>query len=97
MKVDAFTDITFPITGNKLLNEFIGYPFVPLVDHPGVIVIVKEKNVNDIVLDMIMSILGIWPLFVINVVMMSLAGLIMWMLVSFILKSYASSIKTDFF
>ena len=80
-QIDSFTDISFPITGNKMLDELIGYPFVPLIDHPGVIVIVKEKNVNDIVMDMIVAILGIWPLLLINLVMLCLAGLVMWMLV----------------
>ena len=86
-QVDGYTDISFPITANKMLDEFLGYPFVPLIDHPGVIVIVKEKNINDIVIDMIMSILGLWPLFMINLVLMFLAGLVMWMLVCDILIS----------
>jgi len=58
----------------------VGYPFVPLVGHPGVVAIVRDKNINEIVIEMIMMILGIYPLIGLNFLMMVVAGYIVWLL-----------------
>ena len=91
-EVDEYTDLSFPIIGNSHSDEMVGYPFVPLVGHPGVVAIVRDKNINEIVLEMIMMILGIYPLIGLNFLMMLAAGYIVWLLVSFLkLSSFAGS------
>uniref|UniRef100_A0A7M5X8J7 Uncharacterized protein n=2 Tax=Clytia hemisphaerica TaxID=252671 RepID=A0A7M5X8J7_9CNID len=79
-EVDEFTDLSFPIIGNTHSDEMVGYPFVPLVGHPGVVAIVRDKNINEIVVEMIMMILGIYPLIGLNFLMMLAAGFIVWLL-----------------
>ncbi|XP_066928820.1 uncharacterized protein [Clytia hemisphaerica] len=79
-EVDKFTDLSFPIIGNTYSDEMVGYPFVPLVGHPGVVAIVRDKNINEIVVEMIMVILGIYPLLGLNFLMMLAAGYIVWLL-----------------
>ena len=81
-EIDEFTDLSFPIIGNSLSDEMVGYPFVPLVAHPGVVVIVRDKNINEIVIEMIVMIVGIYPLLLLNLLMMITAGFIVWLLVS---------------
>ena len=81
--IDSFTDLSFPIIGSQLVDEFMGYPFVSLIGHPGVVLIVKDRNINEIVLGMIELILSVWPLIVVNVLMMILAGFLVWLLVCF--------------
>ncbi|XP_066925678.1 uncharacterized protein [Clytia hemisphaerica] len=79
-EVDEYTDLSFPIIGNTYSDEMVGYPFVPLVGHPGVVAIVRDKNINEIVIEMIMMILGIYPLIGLNLLMMIAAGYVVWLL-----------------
>lgn len=81
-EIDEFTDLSFPIIGNTLSDEMVGYPFVPLVSHPGVVAIVRDKDINEIVVDMIVMIISIYPLLLLNLLMMVTAGFIVWILVS---------------
>ena len=82
-EIDQFTDLSFPIIANTLSDEMVGYPFVPLVAHPGVVAIVRDKDINEIVIDMIVMIVGIYPLLLLNLLMMVTAGFLVWMLVSY--------------
>ena len=79
--IDEITDFTFPIISGTFAEEFMGYPFVPLIKYPGMMLIVKDKSINEIVLDMILMILSVWPLILINLLMMILAGYLVWLLV----------------
>ena len=81
--IDDFTDLTFPIIAHKNLDIFMGYPYVSLIDHPGIVMLAKDKSINEIVTDMMMLIiLSIGPLVVVNVLMMIAAGFLIWALVS---------------
>jgi len=44
-------------------------------------VIVRDKDINEIVINMITMIMNIYPLIMLNLLMMVTAGLIVWILV----------------
>ena len=83
-EIDEYTDLSFPIIAQTTLDMFTGYPFIPLINHPGVVVIAKDKSIDEIVADKLMLIFAIWPLMLINVLFMVLAGFIVWVGVSII-------------
>lgn len=78
MTIQFYTLLTL---GSATTDELVGYPYVSLVDHPGVVVIVRDKNINEIVIEMIVMIMNIYPLILLNLLMMVTAGLIVWILV----------------
>ena len=81
--IDEYTDLTFPIIGTKYLTEYMEYSYVPLFDHPGSVLIVKDKSIDEVVRDMIASIMEILPLIFINFLMMVIVALVIWLLVSY--------------
>ena len=84
-EIDQYTDLTFPVVGTNDLDEFMKYPFVPLIEHPGIVLIAKDKSTNDVVVDMIIMIFNVWPLYLLNLMIMFMAGFTVWILVSKIL------------
>ena len=59
-----------------------GYMYVPMAQHPGIVMMVKTKTINDIVGDVVLLIFKIWPLLLVNTLMIVIAGHVIWMLVS---------------
>jgi len=59
------------------------FPYVSVVEHPGVVLIVRDRVWQEVVIDMIKAILNIWPLVLMNLLIMMVAGFIVWLLVSF--------------
>ena len=88
-EIDQFTDLTFPVVGSKFLDSFLGYPYVSIVEHPGVVLIVRDKDWQEVVIEMIKAILGIWPLVLMNILVMLVAGFIVWLLVSYISEEHS--------
>ena len=56
--------------------------FIPVVDSPGIAFLVKKEGDSQATV-IFESILNGWPVLVLTIVMAVLAGIIMWMLVSF--------------
>ena len=80
-EIDAFTDLTFPIIGTEYLDKFLDYPFIPVLEYPGAVVIAKDKEWTEVVNDMIVALLSVWPLIVVNTLIMIVAGFVVWLLV----------------
>ena len=59
------------------------YPFISLIQHPGVVLIGRDKIWNEIINEMVMAILNVWPLVLLNVLIIVVAGFIVWLLVYF--------------
>ncbi|XP_066913417.1 uncharacterized protein [Clytia hemisphaerica] len=79
-EIDEYTDLTFPIIGTKYLDVFMDYPFISIIQHPGVVLIARDKLWNEIINEMIFAILDVWPLVVLNNLIMLVAGFIVWLL-----------------
>ena len=73
------------------MDTFTGYPFISIIQHPGVVLIGRDKLWNDVIREMIVAILNVWPLIVLNVLIMIVAGFIVWLLV----RTYVHSKDTQ--
>jgi hypothetical protein len=82
LNIDDHTDLSFPIVGTKNQRYFMGYPYISLVSYPGVVILVKDKSLNEIVASKVLSLLSVWPLVVLMFLMSIVMGLLVWFLVS---------------
>ena len=80
--IDSYVYVSFPILGQQELTYFLGNAFVPVIKHPGVVFFIIKESLDQQVASMIKSVLDIWPIVVINVLMIAVAGIIIWSLVS---------------
>ncbi|XP_057300471.1 uncharacterized protein LOC130632586 isoform X2 [Hydractinia symbiolongicarpus] len=90
-EIDGYTDLTFPVIGFSGLVEYFGYKYVSLLHRPGVVLIVRDKPISEIVVEMIFMVLSIWPLILLNLIMMTAAGFLVW-----ILEGYHMRASSDF-
>jgi nitrate reductase NapE component len=80
--LDQSTSFAFPIVGFAGTNKYKSqFGFIPAVETPGMVVMVKKKSAENITLTVLWSVFGIWPILLINVVLALIAGIVMWMLV----------------
>ena len=83
LNVDEHTDLSFPIVGTRDQRTFLGYPFVSVVDHPGVVLLVKDRTFDEVVADkVILMMLTCWPLLALMLLMSVVASVLVWLLVS---------------
>ena len=76
------TTFAFPIVGYAGSNKYMSrFGFIPGVESPGMVVMVKKKSAEKITSTVLKSVFGIWPMLAINVLLAVIAGIIMWMLV----------------
>lgn len=80
-EIDEFTDLSFPIVGQKTFKNYLENEYVPLVDHPGVVFITKDKSVNEAVVSMLMVMSNVIPLIALNMLFMVVVGMLMWFIV----------------
>ena len=76
------TTFTFPMMGypsSKTYSSHFG--FIPGVEAPGMIVMVKKQSAASISLTVLKSVFGLWPILVVNILLALIAGIVMWMLV----------------
>ncbi|XP_057309719.1 uncharacterized protein LOC130647766 isoform X2 [Hydractinia symbiolongicarpus] len=90
-EIDQFTDLSFPIVGQKTLKNYLENEYVPLVDHPGVVFITKDKSVNEAVVSMLMVMSNVIPLIALNMLFMVVVGMLMWFI-----EGYHQNGHTDF-
>ena len=81
-QIDQFTDVTFPVVGTQYLDEYLSYPYIPVIQHPGVVLIGRDKSINEVVIDILRRICILWPLLVISLLLMITIGFSVWFLVS---------------
>ena len=83
LNVDEHTDLSFPIVGTRDQHTFLGFPFVSVVEHPGVVLMVKDRTFNEVVSDKVISMmLTCWPLLALMLLMSVVASVLVWLLVS---------------
>lgn len=89
---DEATTFAFPIYGYMEQTHYRAtYGFIPGVRSPGMVVIVRKKSPGSIAAAVISSIFETWPLLVIIVLSASIAGCVMWMLVSYLSVIYGDN------
>ena len=74
-------DIIFPVLASISTEQMMGYYFVPFFKMPMLSVIVKRKTYSEIMTDLILSCLNLWPLLSICLMMALIAGFLMWIMV----------------
>ena len=80
--IDQATTFAFPIMGYPDTDKYNShFGFIPAVETPGMVVLVKKQSADNLALTVLKSVLGIWPMLLINVLLAVLAGIVMWMLV----------------
>ncbi|XP_065672262.1 uncharacterized protein LOC100211324 isoform X2 [Hydra vulgaris] len=93
-EIGSFTDISFPIHGSVDLPHIMNHPYVPLIQHPGVVMITKKPSVNKVIFDLIKMIFILWRLFLCNILLIILVAAVLWYMNLF---SKAKSFSTSFF
>jgi nitrate reductase NapE component len=81
------TTFTFPMMGypsSKTYRSHFG--FIPGVEAPGMIVMVKKQSAASISLTVLKSVFGLWPILMVNILLALIAGIVMWMLVGITLE-----------
>ena len=74
--------VTFPIHGRMELTTYLNsYAFVPVVKHPGVVFFIVKESIKQQVQAMLQSVGAVWPILIVNLVLIMLSGLIIWGLV----------------
>ena len=75
--------ISFPIYGKMEMRTYLNNNiFVPVVKHPGVVFFTVKESISQQVDYMLEAVAGVWPIFIVNIVLIMLSGLIIWSLVS---------------
>ena len=64
------------------MRSLQGFPYVSIIDHPGMILFTAKPTVSEQVSQMLESVFKLWPIFVVNTVFIVIAGIIFWSLVS---------------
>ena len=85
--LDKATTFAFPIVGYPNTDTYGSqFGFIPGVEAPGMVIIVKKKSTENLALAVFNSVFGIWPVLLINVVLALVAGIIIWILVCSVLR-----------
>ncbi|EDO35827.1 predicted protein [Nematostella vectensis] len=77
----AHCDLSFPVT--KPARPIPGLVYIPMVRVPGVLLLTVQKSPGAYARTVARSVCQCWPLLVINLVMTSLAAIVLWMLKSY--------------
>ena len=75
-------DIVYPFLGKTDTLTISGWYFIPVIDISRITVVTNKKMPQEIILELIMSSLKLWPLLSICIMMTVIAGFFMWILVS---------------
>ena len=95
--IDTTTQVTFPLTSAPADGSFKA-EFVIMSKYPGALFIVRKPSTSDQVAKMLLKLLEILPMLVINMLMMLVAGTIVYMVVSykvFKIRTYCFSSKMN--
>ena len=74
--------MSFTISGREEMTTFIGKPYVSLIVHPGMVIFMPKPSIPEQVNEMVASLFNLWPIFIINIAFISMAGIIFAALVS---------------
>ena len=77
------TDISFPVLGEKDQKRYGGmFSFSRLVDAPGVALLVRGDPDFSVAWEFSLQIFSCWPMILMMIALATLAGAMMWILVS---------------
>lgn len=75
--------ISFPVYGTLVTEKFQNYPYFPVVESPGIILISKIVEGGSSATAVMMAVFDGWPVLVLTLIMAALSGIIMWALDSY--------------
>lgn len=78
----------FPILAEYNIDKVYGYHFVPLIDVQTGYYFVKKRKSSETVNALLKACLGLWPLFLITLLLAFIAGAIGWICVSVTFDMY---------
>ena len=81
--IDSYVQVSFPLLGRQELTHYLGFAFVPVIKHPGVVFFIIKESLDEQVSAMMKSIFSVWPIIFINGLLIVMTGIIVWSLVSF--------------
>ena len=73
------SDIIYPVFGSQSSSQLYGHWFIPFMEAPPGLYIVKLKSRTDMTLEVMGSITGVWPLIIIVLILALLAGFVAWL------------------
>ena len=87
--VSDSVDVSFPIYGTSLRPEMVpDSVFHIILPSPGCAILGRDDPPGaEVIIGIIVSMLGVWPLFLITSCLMTIFGMLVWFLVSFCLYS----------
>lgn len=80
--IDDFTQLSFPLSASVKATDSIDMVYVPILKYPGALFIIRKYDIHEHVIHVVVQILQIWPLFVINFMLILFVGAAIWLLVS---------------
>lgn len=75
------TVISFPVYGEMKDTTFQNYPYMPVVEAPGVVFIMTQEDSANAAQAVMDAVFQGWPILVLTLVMAALSGIIIWALV----------------
>lgn len=83
--IDDVTELNFPIYGRMDQTDYSNeYGFAPLVQSAGVVFIVAEDEPGAAAKTVVKAVFDLWPLIITVFISAFFAGIVMWLLVSFL-------------
>lgn len=76
------TVISFPVYGDMKDTTYQNYPYIPVVEAPGVVFIMTNEDPSNAAKAVMDAVFQGWPVLVLTLLMASLSGIIIWALVS---------------
>ena len=76
------TVISFPVYGEMKDTTFQNFPYMPVVEAPGVVFIMTNEDSANAAQAVMDAVFQGWPVLVLTLVMAALSGIIIWALVS---------------
>ena len=76
--------LNFPVYAKRTVDTILGKPFVPVIESPGIIFITKLPEDGKSSKVVIESAIQGWPILMLGLLMTAIAGILMWMLDSYI-------------
>ena len=80
--IDKNVDLSFPVYGRDEWTTVGGYPYVPVAQHPGFVLVISRDGVSEQIDSMMQALVDIWPILLINTLLITLSGFCIWALVS---------------
>ncbi|XP_057305531.1 uncharacterized protein LOC130642791 [Hydractinia symbiolongicarpus] len=78
--IDDFTQLSFPLSASVKAKDSMDMVYVPILKYPGSLFIIRQYDIHEHVMHVVVQILQLWPLFVINFMLIVFVGAAIWLL-----------------